>query len=62
MILNDINSVLDAAIRICVFVKMHEYPKVNSNEFVEFTNLLDQLETTLRKNKMVNNDTFRNQK
>ena len=59
IILNDINSILDASIKICVFTKTHGYPEVNSDDFMELTGYLDDLEMALRKNKLVSNDTFK---
>ena len=58
IILNDINSILDASIKICVFTKTHDYPERDSSDFMELTGYLDELEMALRKNKLISNDTF----
>ncbi len=41
-------AVIDAAVELTVFVKMHEYPKEMSDDFFELTKLCDRQETALR--------------
>ena len=43
--------IIDAAMKLCSFVKSHDYPPKNSEDFVILTQLLDCLETSL----LVNN-------
>ena len=41
-------SVVDAALELLLWTKVHEYPQEKSDEFFEFVSKLDQLETSLR--------------
>lgn len=42
-------SIIDAALELVLYVKTHEYPKEGTDKFFRLTQLLDQLETSLRK-------------
>ncbi|KKL07767.1 hypothetical protein LCGC14_2582730 [marine sediment metagenome] len=44
----NVQPVLDASVELMTFVKTNEYPKLLSVEFVELTNLFNNLETALR--------------
>ena len=41
-------AVINAAIELTIFVKMHEYPKEMSEDFFKLTELCDRQETALR--------------
>ena len=41
-------SVVDAALELLLWTKVHEYPQENSEQFFEYVSKLDRLETALR--------------
>ena len=41
-------SIVDSAVEVVAFVKSHKYPKEMTPEFFKLTELMDQLETSLR--------------
>jgi hypothetical protein len=47
------SDLIDVAVKLVAFVKSHEYPKEFSPEQNELTMLLDNLETVLRKRKII---------
>jgi hypothetical protein len=47
--MND-TSIIDAAVELCVFCKTHGYPSFPSDNFFILTDLIDKLDTALRKN------------
>lgn len=46
-------AILDVAVKLCVFVKTHEYPQHLSEEFNILTQLFDELERELRADKII---------
>jgi hypothetical protein len=51
-------GVVNAAVELIKFTKSHEYPEEHTKEWMTFTQLLDSLETELRRAGIVNNKIF----
>ena len=50
---DELSKVDNIAIEICAFVKSNEYPEFGSEKFLEFTQLMDKLETILRQSNLI---------
>lgn len=46
-------SVVDAAVELCAFCRMHGYPKEGTPDFFKLTEMVDKLDTALRRGGLI---------